>query len=145
MKNELKTHFEQNFTPGSYEVGIWRAWCFWKACEICSSLVQKQKIEKKKNSSHKLPKLQLTSFGFQGILGVKTAQWLKSRVPKKKFVSPIESWVFTFFTFCLCSWCHLQYDCSNLNAKSFTSSIVLEFWVKTPSIKWILINSHLQI
>jgi hypothetical protein len=33
-KNELKPHFEQNFTMGSYGVGIGRAWCSWKACEI---------------------------------------------------------------------------------------------------------------
>jgi hypothetical protein len=31
----------------------------------------KEKIEKKKNSSHKLPKQQSTSFWSQGILGVK--------------------------------------------------------------------------
>jgi hypothetical protein len=48
MKNELNTHFEQNFTTGSYGVGIGRAWCSRKACEICSSLVQKKKIEKNK-------------------------------------------------------------------------------------------------
>jgi hypothetical protein len=41
-----------------------------KACEICNSLVQKKKLKKKeKSSSHRLPKLQLTSFWFQGILG----------------------------------------------------------------------------
>jgi hypothetical protein len=47
MKNELNTCFQQKFTTGSYGVGIGRAWCSWKACEICSSLVQKKKIEKK--------------------------------------------------------------------------------------------------
>jgi hypothetical protein len=31
---------------GSYGVGIGRAWYSRKACEICSSLVQKKKIEK---------------------------------------------------------------------------------------------------
>jgi hypothetical protein len=45
MKDELNTHFDQNFTMGSYKVGIGHAWCSWKACEICSSLVQK-KFEK---------------------------------------------------------------------------------------------------
>jgi hypothetical protein len=45
MKNELNTCFEQNFTSGSYGVGIGRAWCSWKACEICSSLVQKKKLK----------------------------------------------------------------------------------------------------
>jgi hypothetical protein len=33
-ENELSTHFEQNFTTGSY-----RAWFSHKTCEICSSLV----------------------------------------------------------------------------------------------------------
>ena len=71
MKNELKTHFEQNFTACSYGVRIWYAWCSQKACEIYSSLIQKKKNEKKYFSSHKLPKLQLTSFWFQGISEVK--------------------------------------------------------------------------
>jgi hypothetical protein len=39
MKNELNTRFEQNFTTGSYGIGIGRSWCSRKACEICSSLV----------------------------------------------------------------------------------------------------------
>jgi hypothetical protein len=43
-KNELNTRFQQNFTMGSYEVGIGRAWFSRKACEICSSLVQKKKL-----------------------------------------------------------------------------------------------------
>jgi hypothetical protein len=51
MINELNTCFQQNFTTGSYEVGIGCTWCSWKACEICSSLVQKKKY---KFSSHKL-------------------------------------------------------------------------------------------
>jgi hypothetical protein len=38
-KNELNTRFEQNFTTGSYRVGIGRARCSRKACEICCSLV----------------------------------------------------------------------------------------------------------
>jgi hypothetical protein len=46
MKNELNTCFQQKFATGSYRVGIGRAWCSRKACEICSSLVQKKKIEK---------------------------------------------------------------------------------------------------
>jgi hypothetical protein len=37
------------------------------------------------------------------ILGVKTAQGLKGKVPTIKFVLPIEFWVFTFFTFDFCS------------------------------------------
>jgi hypothetical protein len=45
MKDDLKTHFEQNFTTGSYGVGIGRAWCSRKACEIYSSLVQKKKLK----------------------------------------------------------------------------------------------------
>jgi hypothetical protein len=39
MKNELSTCFQQKFATGSYRVGIGRAWCSQKACEICSSLV----------------------------------------------------------------------------------------------------------
>jgi hypothetical protein len=46
MKNELNTCFEQKFARGSYKVGIGHAWCSWKACEICSSLVQKKKLKK---------------------------------------------------------------------------------------------------
>jgi hypothetical protein len=71
MKNELNTCFQQKFTTDSYGVGIGRAWCSRKACEICSSLVKKKKLRKNYFSSHKLPKQQLTSFWFQGILGVK--------------------------------------------------------------------------
>jgi hypothetical protein len=71
MKNELNTCFQQKFATGSYGVGIGRAWCSRKACEICSSLVQKKKLKKKYFSSHKLPKQQSTSFWSQGILGVK--------------------------------------------------------------------------
>jgi hypothetical protein len=47
MKNEINTYFEQNFTTSSYGVGIERAFCSEKACEICNSLIQK-KIEKNK-------------------------------------------------------------------------------------------------
>jgi hypothetical protein len=47
MKNELNTCFQQKFATGSYGVRIGRAWCSRKACEICSSLIQKKKIEKK--------------------------------------------------------------------------------------------------
>jgi hypothetical protein len=39
MKNELNTCFQQKFATGSYGVGIGRAWCSRKACEICSSLI----------------------------------------------------------------------------------------------------------
>jgi hypothetical protein len=39
MKNELNTCFQQKFATNSYRVGIGRAWCLRKACEICSSLV----------------------------------------------------------------------------------------------------------
>jgi hypothetical protein len=70
-KNELNTCFQQKFTTGSYRVGIGRAWYSQKACEICSSLVQKKKLKKKYFSSHKLPKQQSTNFWSQGILGVK--------------------------------------------------------------------------
>jgi hypothetical protein len=70
MKNELNTRFQQKFTTGSYGVGIGRAWCSQKACEICSSLIQKKKLKKINFSSHMLPKQQSTSFWSQGILGV---------------------------------------------------------------------------
>jgi hypothetical protein len=46
-KNELNIHFEQNFTMGSYGVGIGCAWCSRKACEIYSSLVQENLKNKK--------------------------------------------------------------------------------------------------
>jgi hypothetical protein len=39
MKNELNTYFQQKIAMGSYGVRIGRAWCSWKACEKCSSLV----------------------------------------------------------------------------------------------------------
>jgi hypothetical protein len=39
MKNELNTCFQQKFATGSNGVGIGRAWCSWKACEMCSSLI----------------------------------------------------------------------------------------------------------
>jgi hypothetical protein len=70
MENELSTSFEQKFARGSYGVQIGRACCSRKACEICSSLVQKRELEKRKNSSQKLPKQQSTSFWYEGILGV---------------------------------------------------------------------------
>jgi hypothetical protein len=44
MKNELNTCFQQKFAMGSYGVGIGCAWYSWKACEICSSLIQKKKL-----------------------------------------------------------------------------------------------------
>jgi hypothetical protein len=72
MKNELNTCFQQKFATGSYRVGIGLAWCSRKACEICSSLVQKKKLKKFYFSSHKLPKQRSTSFWSQGILGVKS-------------------------------------------------------------------------
>jgi hypothetical protein len=71
MINELNSCFQQKFATGSHGVGIGCAWCSQKACEICSSLVQKKKVKKNYFSSHKLPKQQSTSFWSQGILGVK--------------------------------------------------------------------------
>jgi hypothetical protein len=47
MKNELNTCFQQKFATGSYGVGIGRAWCLQKACEICSSLILKKKLKRK--------------------------------------------------------------------------------------------------
>jgi hypothetical protein len=74
---------------GSYGVRIGRAWCSRKACEICSSLIQKKKLKKNYFSSHKLPKQQSTSFWSQGILGVK--QNLKSLIVCS--ILRIRSWV----------------------------------------------------
>jgi hypothetical protein len=42
---EVNTRFQQNFTTGSYGVGIGHAWCSWKACEIFTLLVQKKKLK----------------------------------------------------------------------------------------------------
>jgi hypothetical protein len=56
MENVLNTCFQQKFATSSYIVGIGRDLCSRKACEICSSLIQKKKLKKNKNSSHKLPK-----------------------------------------------------------------------------------------
>jgi hypothetical protein len=70
-KIEFNTRFQQKFATGSYGVEIGRAWCSRKACEICSSLIQKKKLKKIYFSSHKLPKQHSTSFWSQGILGVK--------------------------------------------------------------------------
>jgi hypothetical protein len=79
MKNELNTCFQQKFATGSYGVGIGRAWCSRKACEICSSLMEKKKMKKIYFSSHKLPKQQSTSFWSQGILGVKVGELVSGR------------------------------------------------------------------
>jgi hypothetical protein len=53
---------------------------------------------------------------------VTTAQWLKVRVPKKKFFLPIESWVFIIFLFLflliILHEYHLQCNLFNLNVKS---------------------------
>jgi hypothetical protein len=45
-EKELNTCFQQKLATGSYGVGIGRTWCSWKACEICSSLIQKKKLKK---------------------------------------------------------------------------------------------------
>jgi hypothetical protein len=82
MKNELNTCFQQKIATSSYEVGIGRAWCSRKACEICSSLIQKKKLKKNYYSSHKLPKQQSTSFWSQGILGVKSRVYCKRKIAK---------------------------------------------------------------
>jgi hypothetical protein len=85
----------------------------------------------------------------------KTALGLKGRVLKMKFALLIESWIFTFFPIFVFSYgftrYHLQCDRYNLNAflnifsRSFTSSIELEFLVKTPVNKRIIVHSYLQI
>jgi hypothetical protein len=92
------------------------------------------------------------------------AMWLKlpqgpSRVLKKKFVLPIKSWFFSFFSFFFFAhgfaWCHLQCDENNMNVKFlifpriFTRSTVLKFGIKTPvnktnSSSLILTNLELE-
>jgi hypothetical protein len=58
----------------SYAVEIWHAWCCWKACQIFSSLFQKEKFEKEPFSSHGLTKHQMTNSWSQGILEVKQCE-----------------------------------------------------------------------
>jgi hypothetical protein len=81
------THFEQNFTTGSIGIGIGRAWCSRKACEIFGSLIQKKNGKKimflhtscpnnnrpvfEKSNNNQLV------FWSQGILEVKNQQTLK--------------------------------------------------------------------
>jgi hypothetical protein len=48
-KMNLQAYYEQKFITGSYGVRIGRAWCSRKACEICSSLVQKKVKNEKKS------------------------------------------------------------------------------------------------
>jgi hypothetical protein len=84
QKNELNTLFEQNFTTGSYGVGIGCVWCSRKACKIFSSIVQKKRNEKNHFSSQKLPKQQSTSFWSQGILGVMQGAYVLLFFKKKK-------------------------------------------------------------
>jgi hypothetical protein len=48
----------------------------------------------------------------------KTAQGLKSRKLRKKFVLPIESWFFTFFTIFF--------------AHGFVNVVFNKFWIKRP-------------
>jgi hypothetical protein len=84
MKNELNTCFQQKFATDSYGVGIGHGWCSRKACEICSSLVQKKKWKKNYFSSHKLPKQQSTSFWSQEILEVNHSQGILG-IKKCKF------------------------------------------------------------
>jgi hypothetical protein len=90
MKNELNISFQQKFATGSYRVGIGRAWCSQKACEICSSLVQKKKLKKNYFSSHKLPKQQSTSFWSQGILGVNRNNTMRACVDGKNAFPTVE-------------------------------------------------------
>jgi hypothetical protein len=70
MENELNTCFQQKIATGSYGIEIGLAWCSQKACEICSSVVQKENLKKIYFSSHKLPNQQSISLWSQGILGV---------------------------------------------------------------------------
>jgi hypothetical protein len=119
MKIELNTHFEQNFTTGSYEDGIGRAWCSRKACEICNSLVQKKKLKKKYFSSHKLPKQQSTNFWYQGILGLNTSCSEKiSFYPFHYAILVVHLYpCFHFAKFH--AWCHRKCHYYNLNVKFF--------------------------
>jgi hypothetical protein len=88
----------------------------------------------------------------------KTAQGLKTKVQKKRrFVLHIESWDFTYFLFLFLFLLVVLHNiiCNVPTliwmwdlwffSRNFTSSMVLEFWVKTPSTKRILTHSYLQI
>jgi hypothetical protein len=62
-KNELNTNFQQKFTTGSYRVGIGHARYSRKACEVCSSLVQKKELKKNKNIHTSCPNNNRPIFG----------------------------------------------------------------------------------
>jgi hypothetical protein len=64
-KNELNYRFQQKFTMGSYGVGIGLVWCSQKACEICSSHVQKKKLKKRKNLHTSYPNSNRLIFGLK--------------------------------------------------------------------------------
>jgi hypothetical protein len=77
----------------------------------------------------------------------KIAYGLEGKVPNKRLVLSKESWIFTFFSIFVffhgSIWHYIQRDHSNFEVKSlilfyfyFTSSMVLESWVK------ILVNSN---
>ena len=36
----VKPHFEQNFSTGSYGIGIWNSWYSLETCEIFDALIQ---------------------------------------------------------------------------------------------------------
>ena len=63
METEFKTHFEQNFTTGSYGVGIGRAWCPKKLVKYVVTF--SKEIIEKKNSSHKLLNCNRLVFGLK--------------------------------------------------------------------------------
>jgi hypothetical protein len=65
MKNELDTRFQQEFAMGSYGVKIGCAWYSWKACEICSSLIQKKKLKKIIFLHRSCPNSNQPVFGFK--------------------------------------------------------------------------------
>jgi hypothetical protein len=57
------------------------------------------------------------------------AQGLKGRVLRKKFVLPIESWIFTFFTF---FWAHGSIGCHLQNVRFL---IFFKFFYKVHSVE----------
>jgi hypothetical protein len=57
--------FNKKIATGSYGVGIGHAWCSPKACEICSSLVQKKNLKKKEDLHTSYPNNNRPIFGLK--------------------------------------------------------------------------------
>jgi hypothetical protein len=70
MKNELNTCFQQKLAWAHTESELGVLGVHGKLVKYVVHSSKGKKLKKKKNSSHKLPKQQSTSFWSQGILGV---------------------------------------------------------------------------